>query len=210
MSTGFQYIFDNASEIRINKQPTVAQTVSRDGTIRATSRGGNVWSFQVTPPPAVAWSELRGVLESIQSKGRHTSENIQLNASGYTAWMVPYLGDSDTVSGFEVDTISGNTCAIKTYGSGHNLTSGEKTFKSGDLIQLGTTGHVYTVVSDVTYPATAITVHRPIIETDATYALNIGPNCIFKVFCTRMPDPKITDFKLARFDGTFEFVEDMT
>ena len=37
----FQYIINNASNINVERSPIVAQTQSRDGTIRATSRGGN-------------------------------------------------------------------------------------------------------------------------------------------------------------------------
>jgi len=210
MSTGFQYIFDNASLINYDRQPIVAQTQSRDGTIKATSRGGSVWRFSVDFAPAKPWSELRTAYESINVKGRHTSDSVSINSTGMS-WIFPYNGESTDITGWTVDTISGNTCTLVGTGS-HIPANGEKLFAAGDLIQLGSTGHVYSITADVTKSLgvdPTLTLHRPIIESDATYTLTIGPSVSFKLFCTRLPDIQMKDYKVGTFNGSFEFVEDM-
>lgn len=214
MSTGFQFIFDNAGQLSVNKQPDVAQTISRDGTVRATSRGNATWAFSVGFADGIQYSQLREVWETVLSLGKHTTDTIQLNSTGYSTWFTKYLGDSGVVGGWEVDTISGATCKIKTVPSGTGLSVSDKIFKSGDLIQLGTSGHVYTVTTDVTWTGdvstvTAISLDRAIIEADATYTLKIGPDCSWKVRCTNLPNYTVFDYNLATFTGNFEFVEDM-
>ena len=211
MSTGFQYIFDNASVIDYERQPIVAQTQSRDGTIRATSRGGSVWRFKVTYAAGKPWNELRPILDSIDLKGRHTSDTVSFNSTGQS-WIFPYRGASADITGWTVNNISGNTCTLAGTGS-HSPVASEKLFAAGDLIQLGTNGHIYTVTADVTKTLgvdPTLTLHRPILESNATYTLTIGPTVSFKLFCTKQPGVRIFDHNLATFDGSFEFVEDMT
>jgi len=211
MSTGFQYIFNNAAVIDYERQPIIAQTQSRDGTLRATSRGGSVWRFKVTYAAGKPWEELRPILDSIDLKGRHTSDTVSINTSGHS-WIFPYRGASSDITGWTVNTISGNTCTLAGTGS-HTPGAGEKLFGAGDLIQLGTGGHIYTVTADVTKSLgvdPTLTLHRPILESNATYTLTIGPSVSFKLFCTKLPGVRIFDHNLATFDGSFEFVEDMT
>ena len=212
MSTGFQYIFNNAAVIEFDKQPITAQTQSRNGTLRTTSRGGSNWRFKVQFAAGKEWStSVRPALDSIESKGRHTSDSVSLNTSGHS-WIFGYRGESSDITNWTVDTISGNTCVLATTGS-HSPSTGEKLLGAGDLIQLGPTGKVYSVVSDVTQPSSGtrtITVHRPILESDATYTLTIGPSVSFKLFCTKFPEMRLFDYDLCTFTSAVEFVEDMT
>jgi hypothetical protein len=58
-TTAFQYVFDNAESISINRRSTTAQTISRNNTVRTVSRGGNVWRFEVKLPDGIRWSDAR-------------------------------------------------------------------------------------------------------------------------------------------------------
>ena len=207
----FQYIIDNASTINFDRSPVVAQTLSRDGTIRATSRGGSNWKFTVSFGNA-SWTDLRTQLESIESKGRHTSDNINFNSSGHS-WMFPYKGAIADRTGWTTATLTaGNTFTILGFGSA-TVNTGNVILKAGDLVQLGSTGHVYTVVNDVTKASgvnPVVTVHRPLIESGGGVTLVVGPACNFKVFCTKIPQATMFDYNLANFNGPFEFIEDMT
>ena len=143
-------------------------------------------------------------------KGRHTSDTVSFNSTGQS-WIFPYGGASADITGWTVNNISGNTCTLAGTGS-HSPVASEKLFAAGDLIQLGS-GHIYTVTADVTKTLgvdPTLTLHRPILESNATYTLTIGPTVSFKLFCTKQPGVRIFDHNLATFDGSFEFVEDMT
>lgn len=204
----FQYIFDNAAQIRMDTHPVVAQSRTRSNVVKSVERGGDTWRFIVTMPQGQKWSEVRSKIALIEALGKTTSDTIQINNAGYNDWLTAYQGDSDVTAGFQVNTISGKTCQISTYGAGHNLTASEYTFKAGDLIQLGS-GHTYKVAADVIYPATTVTLNRTIIESDATYSINIGPACSFTVKCTTLPAWIIFDRDLVQFNGQFVFEEDI-
>lgn len=201
MSTGFQWVFDNAGEMTMSTQATVAQTVSRDGTTRATSRGGSRWVFRVKFAAGMVYTDLRQGFGTVMAKGRHTNDTITLSS----AFLGKYLGNSSTLSGWTASGVSGNTVTV----SGGNASSGFK-LKAGDLIQLGSAGHVYQVTADVAYGSSSVTVNRPIIETTFSGGINVAENCLFKLICTSLPNIKAFDYNLGTFDGDFEFVEDMT
>jgi len=202
----FQYIFNNAESISIDKGPVVAQTVARNNAVKSVSRGAATWKFTVKLPNGIRYEDLRGVIETIEQNDRHTSETIKLNNSGYTSWFTSYQGDSDVITGWDVTYTSGNTVTINTEPSGTNLTNGEYTFKRGDLIQLGS-GHTYTVASDVVYPATTVTLHRPVLESAGTHALTIGPECQFNVICVQFPNWTIFQRNQVSWNRPFIFYE---
>ena len=158
----FQYVFNNAESIGIDRRPVVAQTVARNNAVRSVSRGGATWRFTVKLPNGISYETLRPVIETIEQYDRHTSDTINLNNSGYTSWFTAYQGDSDVITGWQATYSSGNTITLSTEPAGTNLTNGEYVFKKGDLIQLGT-GHTYSVAQDVVYPATTVTLHRPVL-----------------------------------------------
>jgi len=205
-TTAFQTIIDYAQSISINKRGVVSQTVSRDNTIRSTSRGGQVWRFDVAMPDGIAWTELRGSIEALENADRHTNGNISLNTSG-TEWFMNYQGNSVSTTGFEGNVIQGNTSLTLT--SSPTTSSGHK-FKAGDLIQLGGTGKVYTVVEDVPFNSNDVTLHRPVIDSTGSKVLTVGPDVVFKVICTNFPNWTIFARDQVSWDSAFTFYEDLT
>lgn len=206
-TTAFQTVIDKAETISINRKAVVSQTISRDQTIRSTSRGGQVWRFDVKMPDGLPWTEIRGAIEAIDSADRYTSGNISLNATGTLSWFMNYQGNSVSTTGFVGSVTQGSNALTLT--SSPTTSSGYK-FRAGDLIQLGTGGKVYSVVSDVAYNSNAVTLNRPVLDTTGSKTLVVGPNVVFKVICQQLPDWTIFARNQVSWGGNFIFVEDLT
>ena len=80
----FQWIINNAEQLSINRLDVVAQTQSRDGTVRAISRGSSPKKFTVTLPAGPAYSEYKSLIEGAEALGRHTSADITIPFSRFS------------------------------------------------------------------------------------------------------------------------------
>ena len=199
MSTGFQYIIDKAATISINKRAVVAQSVSRDQTTRAVSRGGQVWRFDVAAPAGLVWAEARPNLEIIDSLDRFTPVQIQFSNTGY-AWLLRYQGTATTTGGWTATWTKGsNQIFVSPQGfSGGNL------LVAGDVIQLAG-GRVYTVAQTTT--TGYVTLNRPVQEATGSGAVVIGPAVTWTVLCNAIPTWTIFNTNLVNFNGPFQFTE---
>jgi len=83
----FQWIFDTAQSISADTKNIVGQTVSRNGTVRATSRGSTGTTFTVKLPDGMPWDDVADYIETIETKNRYTEETVALSNSGYTSWL---------------------------------------------------------------------------------------------------------------------------
>lgn len=205
MSTVFQWVIDNAESISINKRGIVSQTVSRDQTIRATTRGGQIWRFDVKLPNGLPWDTWRPYIAQIENLDRHTNHTIQVNNAGYTDWLNAYQGDAANPAAITATWTNGNNNLTLT---GGEATSGYN-FKAGDWIQLGSSGSVYEVVSDVAWNSTVVTVNRPIIDATSTGTLRVGPACTFDVICSQFPTWSIFSRNQVAWSGSFIFLENL-
>ena len=203
MTTAFQQVIDNATTISISKRKKIGTTVARDGTVKATSLGGQVWQFEVQLPTGPKYSTYRSFIDKIEALDRITTGQIQLNNSGHS-YISEYQGNVSAPNSITVSHTSGNTVTI-TGGLG-GLSSGY-VFKSGDFIQLGSSGSVYSVVDDVAWNQTSVTLHRPVRESAGSYTLNVGPSCVFDVVCVQFPDWTIWGYDQIRWSGPFIFAE---
>jgi hypothetical protein len=201
MTTAFQNVVNNASTISINRKKTIGQTIARDGTVKSTSLGGQLWQFEVQLPTGPRFSDYRSILSAIEALDRTTVGQIQFNAAGHD-YISGYQGDLGNISAITVSYTSGNTVTIT---GGATLASGYR-FRAGDLIQLGNNS-VYTVVSDVAYNQTTVTLHRPVRESAGTYTLKVGPNCVFDVICVQFPEWTIFGYDQISWSGPFLFSE---
>lgn len=201
MTTAFQTVFDNASSISFNRKKKVSQTVSRDGTVKAISLGGQLWEFEVKLPDGPKWTEYRPLIEAMEALDRTTVGQVQIDHAGLT-WLSGYQGNLTTTTGITVSYSTGTTLTIT---GGASLGAGYK-FKAGDFVQLGT-GSVYTVVSDVPYTSNTITVHRPVREAAGSYSLVVGPAVTWNVICVQFPQWTIFARDQISWDGPFIFAE---
>ena len=83
----FQWIFDNAESISATKREIVGQSITRNQTVRAVSRGNGVWKFTVQLPDGMRWSEIADEISAIETKNRFTKETVGLTDTGYTSWI---------------------------------------------------------------------------------------------------------------------------
>lgn len=83
----FQWIFDNAESISVNKRAVVGQTITRNQTVRATSRGSSIYKFTIKLPDGLRWSEIATYIAAIDAADRFTIETVNLNHSGYSSWI---------------------------------------------------------------------------------------------------------------------------
>ena len=200
----FQWIIDNAETISIDTKPVVAQTETRDGTVRATSRGGSVWRFTVKLPDGPRWTDYRQNITKAESLDRYTTANIQISTSGQS-WLIGYQGNVANTSAVTASWTQGATSITLTGGqaaSGYN-------FRAGDIIQLGS-GKVYRVTADVAAATNTVPVHRPILDSSGSGTLKIGPACTWTVICKDFPQWTIFARDQVGWSGAFVFQENLT
>jgi hypothetical protein len=201
----FQWIIDNAEIITVERKPVTAQTTSRSGIVRSVNRGATPWRFEVKYPDGPKWTDLRVNVAKAEALGRVTSANIQFNATGLE-WFSQYQGNSINSTGFQATWNQGDNFITLT--TSPTTATGFK-FRAGDLIQLTSTGKVYTVAADVSNVGNTVTLHRPIL--DATRVspgtLRVGPNCVFTVVCTEFPTWTLMARDQVSWSGPFVFSE---
>lgn len=202
----FQWIIDNAESISINRKKIVASTVTRDGTTRAVSRGGQVWKFDVKLPDGQRWTDIRQYISQAEALDRVSTATIAASRAGQN-WLWKYQGDSVNYTGFVGGWTQGSTTL--TLSSSPTTSSGYK-FRAGDFIQLGTSGKVYTVAADVAYNSNSVTLHRPILDTTSSgVSLRVADNVSWTVLCTNFPEWTLFARDQVSWSGSFTFVENL-
>lgn len=200
-TSAFQYVFNKAAQISINRRAVTAQTTARDNTVRTISRGGQIWRFEVTMPKGLPWTEARPYIEAIDYADRYTQGTVQLNNTGYNTWLSPYQGTATSMTGSWTQGSNTLTITAGQASSGYN-------FRAGDFVQLGT-GRVYSVVSDVAYNSNTVTLNRPVLDTSGTGSLVVGPNVTWTVTCVQMPTWSLQPVNIVSWSGSFVFYEAM-
>jgi hypothetical protein len=202
----FQWIIDRAETISMNRKKQVASTTARDGTLRAVSRGGQVWRFEVKLPDGISWTDLRPFISQAEALDRVSTAVINLNHPGFE-WMYDYQGNSVNYTGFVASITRGSSTITLT--TSPTTSSGFK-FRAGDFIQLGSSGKVYTVAADVAFNSNTVTLHRPVIEASATgVALRVAENCNWTVICAQFPEWTLFARDQVSWSGPFVFVENL-
>jgi len=210
MTTAFQWVFDNAQTIRIDRLKNVSSTTSRSGVVRAVTRPGQPWLFEVQLPAGPRWTDSRKYISEIEALDRTTVGTVQFSNSGHD-WLIGYQGDLADPSAITYTTPSGISNTITLTGGHTGLTSGQYIFKAGDVIQLDTTGHCYTVAADVAHDASTVTLHRPIIDpSSSSGTLLVAENCTWSVICVDFPQWEIFSRDQVGWSGSFVFVEDLS
>lgn len=202
----FQWIIDRAEMISINRKKVVASTTARDGTTRSVSRGGQIWRFDVKVPDGLRWTDIRQYISQAESLDRTTAANIQFNNTGHN-WLVKYQGSSPNYTSFVASITQGSSSITLT---NWPATGAGYFFRTGDIIQLGSTGKCYTVTADVPTTTTTVYLHRPVIESTATgVALRVAENCVFNVVCVQFPEWTLMARDQVSWSGPFVFAENL-
>lgn len=74
----FQWVFNNAETLAINRLDTVASTQARDGTVKAVSRGTPKKTFTIKLPDGPRWSDIRTNIQAAEALDRHTTDDITI------------------------------------------------------------------------------------------------------------------------------------
>lgn len=206
MTTAFQTVIDYAETISVNRRRKVAQTTSRDGTVKSTSLGGQIWEFEVTLPSGPAWTTFRPLIEKMEYLDRTTVGTIQINKAGHS-YITGYQGNLASTSGISVSFGGGTGNLVSITSGATGLSSGQYRFRSGDVIQLGSSGKVYSIVDDVGYADNNILLNRPVRESAGTYSLLVGQAVTWSVICVQFPKWTIFGYDQIQWDGPFVFAE---
>lgn len=212
----FQWVFDRAESLSINKRPIVSQTITRDQRVRAVSRGGNVWRFTVKMPTGLRWSDKPGTaryyIEQIDNMNLLSTETITLSAEKFD-WLLGYRGSATNPNTMSFKFTSTQQATDPTKFELGNMpgATGTVLFRTGDVIQ-PTGGHVYTVVNTVTKGSNAtqlVQVNRPILETPSNTAvtLKVANDVSWTVRCVQCPTWTIIERDIVAWNGDFIFYE---
>jgi hypothetical protein len=206
MTTAFQTVIDMAQTISFNRRRKVSQTVSRDGTVKSTSLGGQIWEFEVRLPDGPKWTTMRPLIEGLEALDRVSTGTIQINKPQHS-WITGYQGSLANVSNIVVTTTLTNVSNQLTITSSGSVPAGQFKFKAGDLIQLGSAGSVYSVAEPVAHNSTTITLNRPYREAAGQYTLIVGQAVTWRVICVAFPQWTIFDRDQISWSGPFIFSE---
>lgn len=199
----FQWVFDRAETISITKRGVVASTVSRNFQVKTNLLGGQTWRFDVKVPDGIRWSELRGNIEAAENLDRHTVSTVYMNNTGYD-YINGYQGTASTSMTL---TYGGDANPRTLSVSGGSVSGGGYYFKKGDYVQLGSSGHVYSVVNDVPSGNTTVITNRPVLESAGSYTAIVGQNVSWNVICVQFPAWTIFGYDQVAWEGSFVFYE---
>jgi hypothetical protein len=213
----FQTIIDGATAISIDKNPVVSQTITRDQTVRQTSRGGAIYRFTVTPNPALKYTDYRWLIADLE-EAKIGSQTISINKTGHS-WITGYGGGltSQQIDALTFVYTSAQKAVNPRQVGISNLPSVNANtviFQPGDLIQSANSVFPYTVTSKVlrgtdTYVMAPI--HRVCLDTPSAtyYDAKVGQQVSWRVVMTKMPSWSIDGDRLIKWNGDFEFYESL-
>lgn len=209
----FQWIFDNAESISINKRPIVSQTIARDQRVRSVSRGGAVWRFTVKMPTGMRWSAHRGYIEDIDRQNLTLTDTVTLSASKFD-WLTGYRGSASPTNTMTLKYTAAQAASDTHYFELGNMpgAEGSTLFKPGDLVQLNGSKYVYSM-SNFVYKGSQATqlvrVNRPILDTpsDTAKTFKVGNEVTWTLICTQCPTFTIIERDIVAWNGDFQFYE---
>lgn len=74
----FQWIFDNAESLSINRKKMVGTTTSRDGIVRGVNRGTLPKTFTVKVADGIRWSDLKSNIAAAEALDRITTASVTI------------------------------------------------------------------------------------------------------------------------------------
>jgi hypothetical protein len=202
----YQWIIDNAESITVVSKAVVARTQSRDGTVRQVARDGAVWQFEVSLASGIPWDTSRRYLEAAEASYNQSANTlVGLYATGQASWLSKYQGNSANYTGFQASWSQGATSITLTTSPSTGV--GFYKFRAGDFIQLTSSGKVYKVAADVAYNSNTVTLNRAIIDSSGSGTLQVGPNVLWDVYCTQLPNLSLVGRNQVGFSSSYIFTE---
>ena len=88
----FQWIFDTAESISVNRLQTTALTTSRNGIVRTVSRGLPPKVFTVKLPDGLRWEDYATLIQQAEAADRINVETITISSTKFP-WMTTVTGN---------------------------------------------------------------------------------------------------------------------
>jgi len=197
MSTGLQTIIDNCNAINFNRRNVVGIQYTRNEIPRVSATPTrNPWKITVDMPNRFRYSQVRALLEELDTLDTYTPQVITFGNLTAMNWIFKYQGDLTTgqLNGLNIVSYVGNQLTLNglpTVGAGTVM------FKKNDLIQVNTFPYPFTTENDVlrgSGSTVVITTSRPNIISSSVvgYGITVGSTCEFNMFCPNMPVYKLT------------------
>ena len=221
-----QNIIDSAGSITWAGGPVTSSVLTRNGVLRTTSLASyQPWSFTVTFPASLKYSNNRDLLRDIDTLDRVTEETINIgNTNPSIAYITRYQGNASLASLNSITCISSSSDESNLYLNCASVTGSTGfLFKKGDFIQpKGNTGgyrYTYQVTSDITLSSAAgssnvrIPVHRDVYSmipygvTIGSAGINWGANVTFPVKMLQKPSYTMLPYDRVTFDSEFQLIE---
>ena len=169
----------------------------------------NPWKFSLNITAGLQYSDSRALLEEIDRLDRIYTETVSFNKVPGHSFLFKYQG-AMTVNQINAVRVTDFVGTTLTLGSLPSIGAGEFLFKKGDLLQIGSYAHPFSVVYDVprgSSTTVTVTTHRPnFLTTYVGQAIKVGNECQFKVFSPNMPSYRLVPGgKDALIEWTSEF-----
>lgn len=221
-----QSIIDSAGSITWSSGPVTSSVLTRNGVLRTTSLASyQPWSFTVTFPASLKYSQNRDLLRDIDTLDRITEETVNIgNTNPAIAYVTAYQGNASLASLNSITCISGLSDESNLYLNCSSVTgSTGYLFRKGDFIQpKGNTGgyrYTYQITSDITLASAAgdsnvaVPVHRDVYSmipygvTIGGAGIKWGANVTFPVKMLQKPSYTILPYDRVVFDSEFQLIE---
>jgi hypothetical protein len=86
-TTAFQWVFDKAASVSVERKHLVGQSITRNGVVRSVDRGAMPLTFTVKLPDGMKWSETRTQIKALDDADRFTTGDVAFSNAGYASWL---------------------------------------------------------------------------------------------------------------------------
>jgi hypothetical protein len=193
---GLQTILNYCDSVEIDRRKVVGIQFTRNEIPRVSQTPTkNPWKFTVSMPSRFRYSQIRDLMEALDTLDRIGSEVITFSNLPQLSWVFAYQGSMSqsmintiTVTSYVNDQLTLTNLPV--------IPATRVLFQPNDLIQIGNNPYPFTSVNQVlrgTGSSVTFTVSRPNILTTTVVGdgITVGNACEWNVFCPNMPTYKL-------------------
>lgn len=204
---GLQTIINTADSLQIDRRKVVGIQVTMNEIPRTSATPTKQpWRMKLTVPSRLRYSEVRDLLEALDTIDRNTPEIVTFSNNACLSWIFRYQGamSATQINNITVQSFNNNQLVLTGLPA---VPSGTVLFAPNDLIQIGSNPFPFTSTSQILRGGSGtvtVTTNRPnIISTSVVGSgITVGNSCQFKMFCPNMPVYKLTPGGYIRGTGT--------
>jgi hypothetical protein len=222
--SGLQTIINSADSLTIDRRKVVGIQFTRNEVARtSTTPTYQPWRFTLTVPSRLRYSQVRSLLEALDTLDRNTPQVVTFGDNACLSWIFKYQGtmSQTAINNITVTSFNGSSLVL---GNLPVVASTRVLFEPNDLIQIGNYTFPFTSQTQVlrgTGSTVTVTTNRPNIITGNVVGdgITVGNSCEFYMFCPNMPTYKLipggylqsngvtTNNALIEFSNAFDLYE---